>query len=116
MIFLGESSYSVVDLIVLVGLFLGLIAIARSAGKLLRSRLLHLTRVSQDAQEAIAFVANYGLIFVGTVVLLQLWGLDLSSLTILASVLGVGIGLGLQGIAKEFVSGLVIIFERPIQI
>jgi small-conductance mechanosensitive channel len=56
------------------------------------------------------------MIFLGTIVVLQLWGLDLSSLTILASVVGVGIGLGLQGIAKEFISGLVLIFERPIRV
>jgi len=113
---LGEDSYSIVDLVVLIGLFLGLIILARSTKKLLRSRVLQVTKMSRGAQEAIAFLANYGLIFVGTLVLLQLWGLDLSSLTILASVLGVGIGLGLQGIAKEFVSGLVIIFERPVQV
>jgi len=113
---LGEDSYSIVDLVVLIGLFLGLIILARSTKKLLRSRVLQVTKMSRGAQEAIAFLTNYGLIIVGTLVLLQLWGLDLSSLTILASVLGVGIGLGLQGIAKEFVSGLVIIFERPIQI
>ncbi len=113
---LGDSSYSIVDLIILISLFLGLLILARSAKKLLRSRILRLTGMNRGAQEAIAFIAHYSLIFVGTVVLLQLWGLDLSSLTILASVLGVGIGLGLQGIAKEFVSGLVIIFERPIQV
>jgi len=113
---LGEKSYSVIDLVILVGMFLGLLVVARTATKLLRSRVLRVTRVSRGAQETVAFVANYGLILTGTLVLLQLWGLDLSSLTILLSVVGVGVGLGLQGIAKEFVSGLVIIFERPIQV
>lgn len=113
---LGEKSYSVVDLIILAGMFLGLLVMARTTTKLLRSRVLRMTRVSRGAQETVAFVTNYGLILIGTLVLLQLWGLDLSSLTILLSVVGVGIGLGLQGIAKEFVSGLVIIFERPIQV
>ena len=47
---------------------------------------------------------------------MQLWGLDISSLAVFAGVLGVGIGLGIQGIAKEFVSALVLIFERPIQV
>jgi small-conductance mechanosensitive channel len=74
------------------------------------------TGLSRGSQETVAQIATYGIIFFGTIVVLQLWGLDLSSLTIFASVLGVGIGLGLQGIAKEFISGLVLIFERPIKV
>jgi len=116
MVPLGEKSYSLIQLILLIGLFIGLIVLAKAAKKLLRSRVLRLTGMSRGAQETVALIANYALIFFGTLVLLQIWGLDLSSLTIFASVLGVGIGLGLQGIAKEFVSGLVIIFERPIQV
>ncbi|WP_250121760.1 mechanosensitive ion channel domain-containing protein [Chroococcidiopsis sp. CCMEE 29] len=113
---LGEASYSVVDLMLLVGLFFGLLAVAGTVTNLLRSRILRITNVNRGVQESIAVIINYSLIFIGTVVLLQIWGLDISSLAILASVLGVGIGIGLQGIAKEFFSGLVITFERPIQI
>ncbi|MFB2924250.1 mechanosensitive ion channel family protein [Aerosakkonema funiforme] len=113
---LGDKSYSVIQVIILIALFYGLLIVTRTVKNVLRSRILGLTGMNRGAQEAIATIAFYGLIFIGTVVLLQLWGLDLSSLTIFAGVLGVGIGLGLQGIAKEFVSGLVIIFERPIQV
>ncbi len=113
---LGEQAYSVLDVIILLALFIGLINLIRVAQSLLRSRVLQRTGMSLGAQEAIAFITHYALLFIGTLVLLQLWGLDLSSLTIFASVLGVGLGLGLQGIAKNFISGLVIIFERPIQV
>ena len=113
---LGDESYSVLGILIFLGLFIGLVILARTAKKLLRSRLLHLTGLSRGAMETIAQIANYALIFLGTIVLLQLAGLDLSSLTIFASVVGVGVGLGLQGIAKEFISGLVLIFERPIQV
>lgn len=113
---LGDQSYSIVALVILIGLFSGLVIFARTSKTLLRTRVLRLTGMSRGAQEAVAFITNYALIFIGALVLLQLWGLDLSSLTIVASVLGVGVGLGLQGIAKEFFSGLVIIFERPVQV
>lgn len=113
---LGEESYSVLDLLILMGLFTSILLLARTAKKLLRSRVLHLTGLSRGSQETVAQVATYGLIFLSTIVVLQLWGLDLSSLTIFASVVGVGIGLGLQGIAKEFISGLVLIFDRPIKV
>jgi len=113
---LGKVSYSVLDLLILLGLFTALIIAARTVKKLLRSRVLRFTGLSRGSQETVAQIATYGIIFFGTMVVLQLWGLDLSSLTIFASVLGVGIGLGLQGIAKEFISGLVLIFERPIKV
>lgn len=112
---LGSNAYSVLDLIILVSLFTALFILARSIKQVLRLRVLSLTGLSRAAQETIALVANYSFVLIGTLVLLQIWGLDISSLTVFAGVLGVGIGLGIQGIAKEFVSGLVLIFERPIQ-
>lgn len=116
MVPLGETSYSLIQIVFLLGLFVGLFIFAKTVKKLLRSRVLLFTGLNRGAQETVAQIANYALLFIGTLILLQLWGLDLSSLAIFASVLGVGIGLGLQGIAREFVSGLVIIFERPIQV
>ena len=113
---LGDKAYSVIQVIILIALFSGLVIVARTGKRVLRSRVLSVTGMNRGAQEAIALIANYMMIFIGTIVLLQIWGLDLSSLTIFAGVLGVGIGLGIQGIAKEFVSGLIIIFERPIQV
>ena len=50
---------------------------------------------------------RYSLLFIGALVLLQAWGVDISSLAILASALGIGIGFGLQDIAKDIGSGLV---------
>ncbi|MDB9514434.1 mechanosensitive ion channel [Kamptonema animale CS-326] len=112
----GQKAYSVTDLLILCGFLWGLIVVTQTATTVLRSRILEVAGINRGAQEAIAITTKYSLIAVGTIVLLQIWGLDLSSLTILASVLGVGIGFGLQDIAKNFGSGLVIILERPIQI
>ncbi|MEC4892511.1 MAG: mechanosensitive ion channel [Oscillatoria sp. PMC 1051.18] len=113
---LGDNAYSVLDLFILFGLFAGLIYVSRIVKRLLRSRILRYTGLNRAAQETITIIANYAFIFIGTIVVLQVWGLDLSSLTVFAGVLGVGIGLGLQGVAKEFISGLVLIFDRPIQV
>jgi potassium efflux system protein len=113
---LGGKSFSILDLLRLLGLFALLVVAARSFRQILRSRVLSLTGLSRAAQETIATISNYIFIFIGTIVVIQLWGLELSSLTVFAGVLGVGIGLGLQGIAKDFISGLTIILERPIQV
>ncbi|MDJ0729191.1 MAG: mechanosensitive ion channel [Crocosphaera sp.] len=113
---LGNQKYSVLDFFILVGLLAGLVTLTRMVSRVLKSKLLSATGLNRAVQDTTALIVNYTLIFLGTIVVLQVWGLDLSSLTVFASVLGVGIGLGLQGIAKEFVSGLVLIFERPIQV
>jgi len=112
----GEKAYSILDVAVLLLLLAGLMNLAKTVQHLLRSRVLQATGLNRGAQEAVAFVANYVLLFIGTIVLLQLWGFDLSSLTVFASVLGVGVGLGLQGFAKNFISGMVLIFEQPIKV
>lgn len=112
---LGNNAYSALDLIILIALFTTLFILARSIKQVLRLRVLSLTGLSRAAQETIAVIANYSFVLIGALVLLQIWGLDISSLTVFAGVLGVGVGLGIQGIAREFVSGLVLIFERPIQ-
>ncbi len=113
---LGNNVYSLLDLIILIALLVVVFTLARSIKRMLRLRVLSITGLSRAAQETIALIANYGFVLIGTLVILQVWGLDISSLTVFAGVLGVGIGLGIQGIAKEFVSGLVLIFERPIQV
>jgi small-conductance mechanosensitive channel len=113
---LGSRSYSLLDLLMVVGTLLGLVVLASALTNLLRSRVLRATGISLAAQEAIAVLSKYGLILLGTVVVLQLWGLDLSSIALIASGLGIGVGLGLQGLVKDFVSGLVLVFERPVQV
>ena len=113
---LGGRSYSVLDAVILVALFVVLVRGVAFLKGMLLTRVLQRTAIEPGSQEAIAFLLQYGLLFLGTLVLLQLWGLDLTSLALFASVLGVGVGLGLQGIAKNLISGLIIMFERPIQV
>lgn len=113
---LDDKSYSIPDLLILFSLLWGLILVSKMVADLLRSRILRVTGISRGAQEVVAVIVRYGLVCIGAIVLLQVWGLNLSSLTILASALGVGIGFGFQDIAKNFGSGIVLLFERPIQV
>lgn len=113
---LGNNSYSLINLLILVSLLFALIIFAGTMTNILRSRVLSVAGINRGAQEAIAILTKYSLIVVGSIVLLQIWGLDLSSVTILASALGIGIGFGFQDIAKNFGSGLILVLERPIQV
>jgi small-conductance mechanosensitive channel len=61
-------------------------------------------------------VVTYGLVVIGFVAGLSTMGLDLTSLAVFAGALGVGVGLGLQGMVKDFASGISLVFERLVAV
>jgi potassium-dependent mechanosensitive channel len=65
---------------------------------------------------AISTLVHYTLVFTGFLLGLAALGIDLTKITILAGALGVGIGFGLQGLVNNFVSGLVVLYERRINV
>ena len=88
---------------------------ARLAGLALR-RLRGKVHHGREALFIVEKLATYGLAFLGFIAGLSTVGLDLSSLAVFAGAVGVGVGLGLQGIVKEFVAGLVLIFDRVLNV
>ncbi|MGJ3250496.1 MAG: mechanosensitive ion channel domain-containing protein [Elainellaceae cyanobacterium] len=113
---LGERGYSIFDILKIVVLALLLWIGVRGITLLVRSRLLRVIGADQEIQDAIALSMQFLLTGIGLLIILQGLGFDVSSLAILASVLGVSIGFGLQNIASNFTSGLIILFERPIRV
>ena len=63
---------------------------------------------------AISSLTQYTLVFIGVVLALAYAGFDLQNLGIMAGALGVGIGFGLQNLVGNFISGLILVFERPV--
>lgn len=90
-----------------------------TAGRLqnwLVNRLLTRSRLDAGAREAIGSITRYLFLFIGLLVILQTVGINLTTLNVLAGAVGIGIGFGLQNVASNFISGLIILFERPIKI
>lgn len=71
---------------------------------------------SRQAVYLLERLAGYAIIVVGIMSALSAAGLNLSSLAVFAGALGIGVGLGLQGVVKEFVSGLFLIFDRMVSV
>lgn len=67
-------------------------------------------------QISIARLIHYAILTIGAIILLRVLGFGLSQVTILGGALGIGIGFGLQAIVNNFVSGLILLFERPIKV
>lgn len=113
---IGKESFSAANLLKL-SLFLVLLVWAsRALRRVLTRRVFPRTQVDPATALAVSSLIFYTFLFLGLLVGLQAAGIDLSTLTVLFGALGVGIGFGLQTIASNFVSGLIILFERPIRI
>ncbi len=84
--------------------------------RFMETRILVRTSLTPGQQYAFAQISSYVVFLIGLLIGLQWAGVNLSSLVILGGALGIGIGFGLQNIANNFVSGIVLLMERPIQV
>ncbi len=84
--------------------------------KLLVDEVIVKRRLERGVRLSMARLAHYAIILTGFLVALSTLGFEISKITIMLSALGVGIGFGLQGIVNNFVSGLILLFERPIRV
>ena len=83
---------------------------------LLEEDVYHHLHLARGIPYAISTMLHYVILLVGFFVALGALGIDLTKVTILAGAFSVGIGFGLQNVINNFVSGLILLFERPIKV
>jgi potassium-dependent mechanosensitive channel len=113
---IGGVTISISTVLTALGLFIGGFAITRGITRWLEKSYLPHTRLDSGLRNSIATSIGYIGIIIATMVAASAMGLSLDRLTLVAGALSVGIGFGLQSIVNNFVSGLILLWERPIKV
>ncbi len=113
---IGDTPLSVNSVLFFVLSILLLLFVAKKAKQLLVDRILVRAKLEEGIRQSIGTIVRYAILVLGLIIIFQSAGLDLSALGVIAGALGVGIGFGLQNITNNFISGLIILFERPIKV
>ena len=109
-------SLTLVQIFLLVALLLGIFWISARTKSFLFNRFLVNSGLDRSLQYAISQIVSNIVLVAGVFIVLDNAGIHLGTLAVFAGAVGVGIGFGLQNIASNFISGLVILAERPITI
>src|SRR6266567_4808242 len=113
---LPAVSLSLVQIFLLIGLLIAVFWISSRTKRFLFDRFLVHSGLDRALQYAIAQIIANVVLVVGVLIVLENTGIHLGALAVFAGAVGVGAGFGLQNIASNFISGLVILAERPITI
>lgn len=113
---LGDAKITPLSIIYLVLLTVLLFYLSNKLRGFLVENALKRTNLDLGARQAVATITRYLLLFFGLLVILQTVGINLTTLNVVAGAVGIGVGFGLQNIASNFISGLIILMERPVKV
>lgn len=113
---LGEADISTGTILYMLLAFVVLSFLSKKFKNLLINKIFSRTGMERGASVSIGNLSRFFIMILGALVIIQTAGINLSALTVLFGALGVGIGFGLQTITDNFISGIIILFEKPIKV
>ena len=113
---IGKYRFSLADFFLAILVFFALVALVRVLQRALERKVLPQTRLDIGVRHALRAGLGYVGVTIAALIGISVAGLDLSNLALIAGALSVGIGFGLQNVVNNFVSGLILLVERPIQV
>ncbi len=113
---IGEITFTLNDIVSFLLVLFVSFALTRIVSFLLKDEdgMLSVFHLPKGYPAAISLIIRYLIIGFGVILALSSLGIDLSKFNLMAGALGLGIGFGLQTVISNFVSGLILVFERPI--
>src|SRR5262249_736468 len=112
----GPEAITLADVMLSLFLLVASFAAARSVPAVLELLVLQRLRMQAGERVAVATLTRYGIVIVGILLAFNSVGLGWSKVQWLVAAVSVGLGFGLQEIFANFVSGLILLFERPIRV
>ena len=113
---LGGTKITLLGLIEIVLVIIASLIVSRVLRRILKRRILPRFKLAEGAQFVILRLIHYVLVVIGLFLAINLVGIQMTSLAVIFGLLGVGIAFGLQNITSNFVSGLILLFERPVSV
>ncbi|TWI75650.1 small-conductance mechanosensitive channel [Desulfobotulus alkaliphilus] len=112
----GSMEFSLLRLIQAFSVLLLTYLVTRLSRSFIENRILKASGMDQGLKASILTLEGYVIWGIGILSALNVFGLNTTALTVAFGALGVGLGFGLQAIFNNFVSGIILLFERPIQV
>jgi small-conductance mechanosensitive channel len=113
---IGNVTLSIADILVAIAVFVIALVATRMLQRALRDKVLPQTRLDAGVRHSLSAGVWYLGLIIASVLAISVMGLELSNLAIIAGALSVGIGFGLQGVVNNFVSGFILLIERPFKV
>ncbi|HEB90816.1 MAG TPA: mechanosensitive ion channel, partial [Deltaproteobacteria bacterium] len=112
----GNLALSLGDVLLFVATVWGAFLLSRMLRFLLDEEVYPRLNLRRGVPYAISALVHYGILLFGFLIAVFAAGVDLNRFALLTGAFGVGIGFGLQNVVNNFVSGVILLFERPIQV